>query len=76
MRVHGRRNRSAQRSQAIEAVKCISRIGCPVAAGECDKDGECYLWRCENPHAPKPEADEVAQFADLLLKVNAARLES
>jgi len=51
---------------------------CPVAAGECDREGECYLWRCENPHAPKPASDDdlLAQFAELVLKVNAARFEA
>ncbi len=37
-------------------VKCTSKIGCPLAGGECDKDGECYLWRCHNPHATTPSA--------------------
>jgi hypothetical protein len=56
-------------------VKCVSPIGCPVAAGECSKAGECYLWRAENPHAPKRERDDVAEFAELVLRVNAARSE-
>lgn len=38
-------------------MKCIDHTGrCHVAAGECERDGECYLWRCENPHAPQPAA--------------------
>lgn len=38
-------------------MKCISNTGSCVVHG-CEDDGECYLWRCENPHAPKPERDE------------------
>jgi hypothetical protein len=56
-------------------VNCLAER-CPVAAGECARDGECYLWRCEHPHAPKPERDEVAEFAELLLRVSAARMEA
>jgi hypothetical protein len=58
-------------------VNCLAER-CPVVAGECDRDGECYLWRCEHPHAPKPVSDDdlLAQFAELVLKVNAARFES
>ena len=37
--------------------RCISKSGeCPVKG--CAEDGECYLWRCENPHAPKPERED------------------
>lgn len=58
-------------------MNCIlSPLPCPVVAGECDREGECYLWRCEHPHAPKPERDEVAEFAELLLRVSAARMEA
>lgn len=36
-------------------MKCVSHDGkCPVKAGECERDGECYLWRCEHEHAPRP----------------------
>ena len=58
-----------------KTVKCVLH-DCAVYAGECERDGECYVWRCENPHAPKPISDDVAQFAELVLRVNAARLES
>jgi hypothetical protein len=46
-----------------------------VAAGQCARDGECYLWRCENPGAPKTTTDEdlLAHFAELVLAINAAR---
>jgi len=56
-------------------VKCVSPIGCPRVAGECSKEGECYLWRCEHPHAPKPTADTdlLAHFAELVLTIDAAR---
>lgn len=55
-------------------MKCVSPIGCPIAAGECDRYGECYLFRCENPTAPKPLTDDelLAEFAELVLRVNAA----
>lgn len=55
-------------------MKCLADI-CPVAVGECEADGECYLARCEHPHAPKPITDDdlVAEFAALVLKVCAAR---
>lgn len=80
-------------------MKCILPEGCPV--DDCDEYGECYIFRCEHPHAPKPEIaaaqapsptgnaallpqqqpasaaaskdDLLAQFAELLLTVNAAR---
>jgi len=54
-------------------MNCVSPIGCPLVAGECSKDGECYLWRVENPHAPKPDTDLLAHFAELVLTVAAAR---
>jgi hypothetical protein len=56
-------------------VKCVSPIGCPLAAGECPKAGECYLWRCEHPSSPKPTTNDelLAHFAELVLNVNAAR---
>jgi len=56
-------------------VKCVSPIGCPVAAGECSKAGECYIWRIDHPHAPKPTTDDdlLAHFAELVLAVTAAR---
>jgi hypothetical protein len=56
----------------------LSPLPCPVVDGECDRDGECYVWRCENPHAPKPISDDdlLAQFAELILRVNAARMEA
>jgi hypothetical protein len=53
-------------------VKCVAGA-CPVAKGECDQEGECYLWRCENPQAPKPTDDLLAEFAELVLMANAAR---
>jgi hypothetical protein len=81
-------------------MNCISGR-CPVAAGECDKDGTCYLWACDprqpNPNpeseapqgaagapqspagrnpAAAPDHDDIARFAELLLHVNAARMES
>lgn len=41
----------AAREELAEA-NCVSRDGrCPVEG--CNQDGECYLWRCEHPHAPK-----------------------
>ena len=40
----------------------------------CEEDGECFIWRCENPNAPKPEPDDMlAKFAELVLRVTAAR---
>ena len=55
-------------------MKCASPIGCPLASGECSKAGECYLFRVEHPHAPKPTDDDLlAPFAELVLNVNAAR---
>jgi hypothetical protein len=39
------------------ASHCISKSGaCPCDG--CEEDGECYLWRCENPHAPEPEPEQ------------------
>ena len=56
-------------------MKCTSPIGCPLVAGECAKAGECYLFRCAHPHAPKPttDTDLLAHFAELVLTVAAAR---
>ena len=58
-------------------MNCISPIGCPLKAGECQAAGECYLWRCSNPHEPKPVSDDdlIARFAELLIRVHAAREE-
>lgn len=51
-------------------MNCVCATGqCPVAKGECDADGECYIWRCENPNAPKPEP-EVKELDEI---VNIAR---
>lgn len=36
-------------------MKCVAGT-CPVKG--CDKDGECYLWRAANPHAPFPCAEK------------------
>ena len=56
-------------------MKCSSPIGWALVAGECSKEGECYLWRCEHPTEPKPTTDEnlLAHFAELVLTVAAAR---
>jgi hypothetical protein len=52
-------NAAALRPTQTISMKCIlDPLPCPVVAGECDRDGECYIWRCENPHAPKPELEE------------------
>lgn len=53
---------------------CVATV-CPVAAGECEADGECYLARCEHPHAPKPITDEelTELFAALVRMIGAAR---
>ena len=48
-------------------MKCvIAPLPCPVIDGECDRDGECYIWRCENSNAPKPEpaAEEEPAYED------------
>lgn len=55
---------------------CASNDGiCPVAKGECERDGECYIWRCEHPHAPKPVSDDdlAELFAALVRMIAAAR---
>jgi len=50
-------------------MNCVAPGGvCPVVKGECEKDVECYLARCEHPHAPKPITDE-----DLATLIRAAR---
>ena len=58
----------------------LMTLPCPTCqnAESCAQEGECYLARCANPHAPKPISDDelLAQFAELVLKVNAARFES
>ena len=42
---------------------CVAPGGvCPVVG--CAEDGECYLWRCVNPHAPKPEEGETLPRGD------------
>jgi hypothetical protein len=62
-------------SPQMAAVNCVSPIGCPLAAGECSKAGECYLFRCAHPLAPKPTTNDelLAHFAELVLTVTAAR---
>ena len=59
---------------AAQHVPCIAPGGVCHAVG-CDEAGECYLWRCEHPHAPKPTTDNdlAAHFAELVLAVTAAR---
>jgi len=43
--------------ERVTRLRCVSKSGeCPVRG--CEADGECYLWRCSNPSAPKPEREE------------------
>jgi len=58
-----------------QAMKCVSPLGCPLADGQCSKDGECFLWRCEHPHSPKPVSDEdlADLFKALVRAIGAAR---
>jgi hypothetical protein len=93
--------RCAYGCHKVEPIKCIADR-CPVAAGECDRDGECYLWACDprqpnpnpeseapqgaagapqspagrNPAAAPDHKDEVAEFADLMIRIQAARMAS
>mgnify|MGYP001594325454 CR=1 FL=1 len=41
---------------SFELSDACQKLGCPIAAGECQRANECYLWRCEHPNAPKPES--------------------
>ena len=46
-----------------------------VSPGSCKLERECYIWRCENPHAPRKDESLLGEFAELMLKVIAARFE-
>lgn len=47
-----------------EPVKCVSER-CPVAAGECERDGQCYLASCGKSDG-KPDEMDLAKWDSLV----------
>lgn len=50
----GAAERYLKELELVTKLACVSKSGeCPVHG--CEADGECFLWRAENPHAPRRE---------------------
>ena len=57
------------------AMPSIPCKGCASQTG-CREEGECYFWRCENPRASRKDEGLLGEFAELMVKVIAARFET